>query len=107
MAIALAPDGIPQRPATGKVLDAPAPNGGPPEGPRALRVSATRQGVTVKNWAGGGVPCTTKSVMLCPGSVVLTLEAATGISARWLMTLREVSCQTSDVVPLKFASWMG
>src|SRR5271170_2496106 len=33
----------------------PAPNSGPPKGPVALRVSATRHGVTGMNCSGGGV----------------------------------------------------
>ena len=48
IATALAEDGIPQRPVTGKVRTVFANNVGPPEGPGALRVSATRQGDTVK-----------------------------------------------------------
>src|SRR5207249_6298082 len=51
-ATAFADDGIEQRPATGNVRRAPAASDGPPEGPAALRVSATRQGLTVKNPSG-------------------------------------------------------
>jgi hypothetical protein len=47
MATAFAADGIPHRPATGKVLVVPAASAGPPEGPTGLRVSITRQGLTV------------------------------------------------------------
>src|SRR2546427_5486843 len=49
MAIALASVGIPQIPAAGKLRVVLAPRAGPPEGPGGLRVSATRQGVSVKN----------------------------------------------------------
>src|SRR5437762_2160074 len=48
--MALAVDGIPQRPAGGKFRTSPAARAGPPDGPVGLRVSAMRQGVTV----GGG-----------------------------------------------------
>src|SRR5438132_1707374 len=52
MAIALASEGIPQSPAAGKLRVVLAARAGPPEGPGALRVSATRQGVSVKNLPG-------------------------------------------------------
>jgi len=45
-------DGMPQMPTTGKVRAAFAASAGPPAGPAGLRVSATRQGVTVKNRVG-------------------------------------------------------
>ncbi len=48
IATAVAEDGIPQRPATGKVRTVLADSAGPPEGPSGLRVSATRHGATVK-----------------------------------------------------------
>src|SRR5260370_767460 len=51
-ATALAVDGIPQRPVTGKLRVVLAPSAGPPEGPTGLRVSATRHGVTVKKLEG-------------------------------------------------------
>src|SRR5258708_6221731 len=51
-ATALAMDGIPQTPVTGKLRFVLAPSAGPPEGPTGLRVSATRQGVTVKKLQG-------------------------------------------------------
>src|SRR5438093_841042 len=54
-ATAEAVDGISQRPATGKTRAAPAASAGPPEIPAGPRVSATRQGVTVKNVVGGGL----------------------------------------------------
>ena len=47
IATALAEDGIPQRPVTGKVRTVFADSAGPPDGPGAFRVSATRQGDTV------------------------------------------------------------
>src|SRR6266850_4329630 len=49
IAIALASAGIPQRPTAGKLREVFAARAGPPEGPAGLRVSATRQGVNVKN----------------------------------------------------------
>src|SRR5258707_15648145 len=49
-AIAVAVDGIPQTPVTGKLRIVLAASAGPPEGPTGLRVSATRQGVTVKKF---------------------------------------------------------
>src|SRR6185369_2351311 len=48
IATAFADAGIPHRPVTGNVRVAPAFSPGPPEGPGAPRVSATRQGGTVK-----------------------------------------------------------
>jgi len=54
IATAFADAGIPHRPVTGNVRTAPAVRPGPPEGPGAPRVSATRQGVTVKKPTGGG-----------------------------------------------------
>ena len=48
MATAVADEGIPQMPATGKVRIAPDTSAGPPDGPDGLRVSATRHGVTRK-----------------------------------------------------------
>src|SRR5439155_13552472 len=55
IATAEAVDGIPQRPETGKTRAAPAASAGPPEVPAGPRVSATRQGVTVKKLVGGGL----------------------------------------------------
>src|SRR5712664_1699568 len=49
-AIAVAVDGIPQMPVTGKLWIVLAPSAGRPEGRTELRVSATRQGVTVKKF---------------------------------------------------------
>jgi len=47
IATADADAGIPQRPETGKVRLVFAVSAGPPDGPGAFRVSATRQGATV------------------------------------------------------------
>ncbi len=54
MATAFAESGIPQRPATGKLRTVLAESAGPPDGPSGLRVSATRQGATVKKPAPAG-----------------------------------------------------
>jgi hypothetical protein len=54
MATAFADDGIPQIPATGKLRTVLAESTGPPDGPSGLRVSATRQGATVKKAAPAG-----------------------------------------------------
>jgi hypothetical protein len=56
IATAVAEEGIPQRPATGKVRAVLARSAGPPEGPAGLRVSATRHGWTVKRFAPTGPP---------------------------------------------------
>src|SRR6185369_6522249 len=51
----VAVDGIAQRPEIAKPRTVPATSAGPPEGPGVSRVSATRQGVTLKKLAGGGL----------------------------------------------------
>jgi hypothetical protein len=55
IATALAEAGIPQMFETGKVRTVFAASAGPPEGPGALRVSATRHGATVKKLLLTGV----------------------------------------------------
>ena len=54
IATAVAEDGTPQRPATGKLRTVLAESAGPPETPLGLRVSATRHGCTVKKPAPAG-----------------------------------------------------
>src|SRR5947209_9026028 len=54
IATALAPAGTPHSPATGKARSAPGRSAGPPLGPLARRVSASRQGETMKKPSGGG-----------------------------------------------------
>ena len=54
IATAVAEAGIPQMPVTGKLRMVLAESGGPPEGPGGLRVSATRQGASVKRLVPGG-----------------------------------------------------
>ena len=54
IATAVAEAGIEQMPVTGKLRAVLAESGGPPEGPGGLRVSATRQGASVKKLVPGG-----------------------------------------------------
>src|SRR5437773_9409661 len=68
--MALAPAGMPQLPVTVNVLTKLAARAGPPSGPGGLRVSATRQGVTVKNRVEAGVtPVVIRPILLLRHSV--------------------------------------
>src|SRR5690242_6417328 len=72
-ATAFAVDGIEQRFATGNVRIEPAASAGPPEGPAALRVSAKRQGLTVKN------PCCCVGVGVVVGGPLGTVGVGVGV----------------------------
>ena len=68
---AVADAGISQSPVTGNARTEFAASAGPPEGPGGFRVSATRQGATVKKPLPGGAAsiCCTKSPLLAANCV--------------------------------------
>jgi hypothetical protein len=64
IATAVAEAGMAQMPVAGKLRMVLAESGGPPEGPGGLRVSATRQGASVKKLVGVQAGITSVLVVL-------------------------------------------